>query len=36
VLPRRMARAILSWKLVASSRPAVLQRMSKTVRRAVG
>jgi glycosyltransferase involved in cell wall biosynthesis len=36
VLPRRMARAVLSWKLVASSRPPFLARFSKTVRRAVG
>lgn len=36
VLPRRMARTILSWKLIASSRPPVLARMSKTVRRVMG
>ncbi|NLS17446.1 glycosyltransferase [Rhizobium sp. P40RR-XXII] len=36
VLPRRMAKAILSWKLVASSRPRFLLRLSKTIRHAVG
>ena len=36
VLPRQMARTVLSWKLVASSRPPVLARMSKTVRRVMG
>jgi GT2 family glycosyltransferase len=36
VLPGRMAKAILSWKLVASSRPAFLLRLSKTIRHAVG
>ncbi|MCJ9719487.1 glycosyltransferase [Agrobacterium sp. SHOUNA12C] len=36
VLPRRMAKAVLSWKLVASSRPAFLLRISKTIRHAVG
>ncbi|MEZ2129029.1 MULTISPECIES: glycosyltransferase family 2 protein [unclassified Sinorhizobium] len=36
VLPRRMAKTILSWKLVASSRPAFLLRLSKTIRHAMG
>jgi hypothetical protein len=36
VLPSRMAKAILSWKLVASSRPAFLLRLSKTIRHAIG
>ncbi|MBB4569429.1 glycosyltransferase family 2 protein [Rhizobium leucaenae] len=36
VLPGRMAKAILSWKLVASSRPAFLLRLSKTIRSAIG
>ncbi|MEF0944099.1 glycosyltransferase family 2 protein [Rhizobium sp. BR 362] len=36
VLPGRMAKAILSWKLVASSRPAFLSRLSKTIRNAIG
>jgi glycosyltransferase involved in cell wall biosynthesis len=35
-LPPRPAAAVLSWKLAASSRPAVLARLSKTIRRAVG
>ncbi|MFB9948380.1 glycosyltransferase family 2 protein [Rhizobium puerariae] len=36
VLPRRMARTVLSWKLVASSRPDFLLRLSKTIRHAMG
>jgi hypothetical protein len=36
VLPRRMARTVLSWKLVASSRPSFLLRISKTIRHAMG
>jgi hypothetical protein len=36
LLPRRMAKALLSWKLVASSRPAFLLRLSKTIRHAMG
>lgn len=36
VLPRGLARNVLSWKLVASSRPAVLAQLSKTIRRVVG
>jgi len=32
VTPRQMATAILSWKLVAASRPAFLARLSKTIR----
>jgi GT2 family glycosyltransferase len=36
VLPRQMARAVLSWKLVASSRPVVLARTAKFLRRVVG
>lgn len=36
VLPRRMARTVLSWKLVASSRPKFLMRLSKTIRHAMG
>jgi glycosyltransferase involved in cell wall biosynthesis len=36
VLPVKMAKAVLSWKLVASSRPAGLARMSKFLRRVVG
>jgi hypothetical protein len=35
VLPRQMAKTILLWKLVASSRPAFLSRMSKTIRHAL-
>ncbi|CCE99620.1 glycosyl transferase, family 2 (plasmid) [Sinorhizobium fredii HH103] len=36
LLPRRMAQAVLSWKLVASSRPAFLARISKTIRYVTG
>ncbi|WEX74187.1 glycosyltransferase [Sinorhizobium numidicum] len=36
LLPQRMAKAILSWKLVASSRPAFLARVSKTIRYVMG
>jgi len=36
MLPRRPAREVLSWKLVASSRPAMLAQLSKTIRRVVG
>jgi GT2 family glycosyltransferase len=36
VLPHRLAKSVLSWKLVASSRPAFLLRISKGIRRAVG
>lgn len=36
LLPRRMAKAVLSWKLVASSRPRLLLRLSKTIRQAMG
>lgn len=36
MLPRRPARDVLSWKLVASSRPAMLAQLSKTIRRVVG
>jgi hypothetical protein len=36
LLPRRMATAVLSWKLVASSRPAFLARLSKTIRYVTG
>jgi GT2 family glycosyltransferase len=36
VLPQRMAQAVLSWKLVASSRPPVLARISKTIRYVMG
>lgn len=36
VLPGQIARAVLSWKLVASSRPAVLARTAKFLRRVVG
>jgi glycosyltransferase involved in cell wall biosynthesis len=36
VLPRHMAKAVLSWKLVASSRPQFLSRLSKTIRHAMG
>ncbi|TXI12617.1 MAG: glycosyltransferase [Rhizobium sp.] len=36
VLPRNMAKAVLSWKLVASSRPKFLLRLSKTIRHAMG
>ncbi|MGK9283835.1 glycosyltransferase family 2 protein [Sinorhizobium meliloti] len=36
LLPRRMAQAVLSWKLVASSRPAFLTRISRTIRHAMG
>ena len=36
VLPRDMAKTILSWKLVASSRPPFLLRLSKTIRHAMG
>lgn len=34
ILPRSMGNAVLAWKLVASSRPAFLTRLSKTIRRA--
>ncbi|TPI61821.1 glycosyltransferase family 2 protein [Mesorhizobium sp. B3-1-3] len=33
LLPRRMGNAVLAWKMVASSRPAFLTRLSKTIRR---
>jgi hypothetical protein len=33
ILPRRMGNAVLAWKLVALSRPAILTRLSKTIRR---
>ncbi|PDT53396.1 MULTISPECIES: glycosyltransferase family 2 protein [Sinorhizobium] len=36
LLPQRMAQAVLSWKLVASSRPAFLTRLSKTIRYVMG
>src|SRR3546814_19743212 len=36
VLPRRPARNVLSWKLVASSRPPVLAQLSKRFPAAVG
>jgi glycosyltransferase involved in cell wall biosynthesis len=36
LLPQRMAKAVLSWKLVASSRPAFLGRLSKTIRYVMG
>ena len=36
MLPRRTACDVLSWKLMASSRPAVLAQMSKAIRRVVG
>lgn len=36
ILPRHMAKAVLSWKLVASSRPQFLLRLSKTIRHAMG
>jgi hypothetical protein len=36
VLPRHMAKTVLSWKLVASTRPAFLARLSKAIRRVVG
>jgi GT2 family glycosyltransferase len=36
ILPRRMAKTVLSWKLVASSRPNFLLRLSKTIRHAMG
>ncbi|MBP2234188.1 hypothetical protein J2Z31_000678 [Sinorhizobium kostiense] len=36
LLPRRMAKTVLSWKLVASSRPAFLARLSKTIRYVMG
>lgn len=36
MLPRKMAIAVLSWKLDASSRPAFLTRLSKTIRHAMG
>lgn len=36
VLPQRMARTVLSWKLVASTRPAFLAQLSKAIRRAIG
>jgi hypothetical protein len=36
VLPRRSARDVLSWKLVASSRPTVLAQLAKAIRRIVG
>lgn len=36
VLPRRMAQAVLSWKLMASSRPQFLSRISGALRRLMG
>lgn len=36
ILPRHMAKAVLSWKLVASSRPRFLLRLSKTIRHVMG
>ncbi|NLR97693.1 glycosyltransferase [Rhizobium sp. P38BS-XIX] len=36
ILPRNMAKAVLSWKLVASSRPQFLLRISKRIRHAMG
>lgn len=36
LLPRRMAKAVLSWKLVASSRPVFLARLSKSIRYVMG
>ncbi|HWK66039.1 MAG TPA: glycosyltransferase [Rhizobiaceae bacterium] len=36
VLPQHMARNVLSWKLVASTRPAFLAGVSKAIRRAMG
>lgn len=36
ILPRHMAKAVLSWKLVASSRPQFLLRLSRTIRHAMG
>lgn len=36
MLPPRMARAVLSWKLIASSRPAFLLSASKTIRKVMG
>lgn len=36
ILPQRMAKVVLKWKLVASSRPAFLLRLSKTIRHAMG
>ncbi|CAN7637412.1 glycosyltransferase family 2 protein [Mesorhizobium sp. LjRoot246] len=36
MLPRQMAMAVLSWKLDASSRPAFLASLSRTIRRAMG
>ena len=36
ILPRQMAKAVLSWKLVASSRPQFLLRLSKRIRHAIG
>lgn len=35
LMPRPMARTILGWKLVASSRPALLGHLSKTIRRVI-
>lgn len=36
LLPRKQAKTILSWKLVAASRPKFLTRLSKGIRRAMG
>ncbi|WP_267548924.1 glycosyltransferase [Rhizobium rhizogenes] len=36
ILPHQMSKAVLSWKLVASSRPQFLLRLSKAIRHAVG
>lgn len=36
ILPERQAQAVLSWKLVAASRPKFLARLSKSIRRAMG
>jgi hypothetical protein len=36
LLPRQPAKAVLSWKLAASSRPVFLARLSKAIRHAMG
>jgi hypothetical protein len=36
MLPRKMAMAVLSWKLDAASRPAFLARFSRSFRQAMG
>ena len=36
LLPRQLATSVLCWKLIASSRPAILAQLSKTIRHSLG